>query len=103
MLASIRTGTTADIVQRKLADARVQLHQHAQRLADAAGRAENSDLGVLQDIIPISTHPCESREVRLAATYLGRRGRERPALAEAAKGTASSEHGWQKLIRVSMN
>lgn len=45
---AVRTGTAADVVQRKLRDARVELEQQRQRLANAAGSAKDGDLGVLQ-------------------------------------------------------
>lgn len=41
------TRSTADVVQSKLGDARVELHEHGERLADTAGGTENGDLGVL--------------------------------------------------------
>lgn len=45
---AVRTGTAANVIQRKLRDARVELEQQRQRLANAAGSAKDGDLGVLQ-------------------------------------------------------
>lgn len=42
-----RTGSTTDIVEGKLSDTRVQLHQQGQRLANATAGTEDGDLGGL--------------------------------------------------------
>jgi hypothetical protein len=41
------TGCETDIVEGELANARVELQQKRQRLANATGGTENRDLGVL--------------------------------------------------------
>jgi hypothetical protein len=42
-----RTGSTADIVESKLGNTGVELHEEGQRLANATGGTENGDLGEL--------------------------------------------------------
>ena len=46
-----RTGGKADVVERQLGDARVQLEQQRERLADTTGGTEDGDLGGLQVIM----------------------------------------------------
>lgn len=41
------TGCAADIVESKLGNTGVQLHEEGQRLANATGGTENGDLGEL--------------------------------------------------------
>jgi hypothetical protein len=43
-----RTGSSADIVEGELGHARVELEEERQGLANAAGSAEDGDLGELQ-------------------------------------------------------
>ena len=49
-----RTGPAADVVESELGDAGVQLEQERERLANATGSTEHSDLGELDYPIEIS-------------------------------------------------
>ena len=50
---AVRTGTAADVVQRKLRDARVELEQQRQGLANATGSTKDGDLGVLYSDVSV--------------------------------------------------
>jgi hypothetical protein len=57
-----RTGGKADVVERQLGDARVQLKEQRERLADTTGGTEDGDLGGLQYIM-------SAYGVSMAATF----------------------------------
>lgn len=59
LIISCRTRSTADVVESKLRNARVELHQHGERLADAAGGTEDGDLGVLATLSGCILYICQ--------------------------------------------
>lgn len=97
------TGGEADVVERELADARVELEEERERLADTAGSTEDGDLGRLQLTTSACAFPMASTRCPLGSkklldylgaaeqAYLAGRRRESAALG-LGEGVPGSKH-----------
>lgn len=110
------TGCEADVVEGELANARVELEQEGERLADTTGGTEDGDLGRLQLAVSAEAPPASMAAMEVFArskklldclgaaegAYLAGRHREGAALG-LGESVPGSEHDGCDAVEEEMN